>query len=216
MPGYARLVGSAAQAVAPQVEPDFHVEVRLDPSLDGPTNMARDVALLEAAERGTPGVRVYEWDGPWLSLGRFQRPSDVLAELGDLPWVMRPTGGKTVRHGEDVTVGMAAPSALLGLESRQLKEAYRALARPLISALRTCGVPAVLGEGSRWLRKEGRTADCFAYVSPNDIVDEETGLKVCGCALRLTDKAVLVQASIPVRGHLSSSAFAEALAKHLG
>jgi hypothetical protein len=42
-----------------------------------------------------------------------------------------------------------------------------------------------------------RTADCFAFSSPNDVVDEETGQKVCGCALRLTETAVLVQASLP-------------------
>ena len=42
-----------------------------------------------------------------------------------------------------------------------------------------------------------RSADCFATVSPNDIVHPATGQKVCGCAMRLTDRAVLVQASIP-------------------
>ena len=29
-------------------------------------------------------------------------------------------------------------------------------------------------------------------------MDERTGVKVCGCALRMTDRTVLLQASIPV------------------
>src|SRR5262249_22476533 len=154
----------------------------------GPANMDRDMELLAAAKSGVPGARVYEWEGAWLSLGRFQRPADVLAEMGDLPWVMRPTGGKAVRHGEDVTVALAAPLAWLGLESRQLKEAYRLLAKPLVKALCECGIPAVLAEGTCWVRDHGgRTTDCFVHVSPNDIVDEATGVKVCGCALCLTE-----------------------------
>ena len=60
-----------------------------------------------------------------------------------------------------------------------------------------------LGENTRFLKPSGSArparlaADCFAHVSANDLVDPDSGLKVCGCALRLTDKAVLVQASIP-------------------
>lgn len=42
-----------------------------------------------------------------------------------------------------------------------------------------------------------RSADCFLGVSRNDIVDLLTGLKVCGCAFRMTKRAVLLQASIP-------------------
>ena len=80
----------------------------------------------------------------------------------------------------------------------------------------------MLGGGTTARRPIGRTtfhvavvlSICFAIVagavgywsvveapglvsSPNDVVDELTGLKVCGCALRLTERAVLVQASLP-------------------
>jgi lipoate-protein ligase A len=68
---------------------------------------------------------------------------------------------------------------------------------PLIEALRACGLPAQLAEKTPFVKDRGKTADCFAHIAPNDIVDERIGLKVCGCALRLTSTAVLVQASIP-------------------
>jgi lipoate-protein ligase A len=123
---------------------------------------------------------------------------------------MRPTGGKAVLHGHDVTVGLALPLSLLsemsGVEeeklSRSLRSAYRLAIAPDVSALCECGQPAILGEEhseSKMKAGTGRVADCFAFTSANDIVHEKTGTKVCGCALKLTKKAVLLQASIPAR-----------------
>ena len=40
---------------------------------DGPTQMAIDALLLAQATE-VPVLRFYRWDGPWLSLGRHQRP----------------------------------------------------------------------------------------------------------------------------------------------
>jgi lipoate-protein ligase A len=189
------------------------------PRFDGRDNMAKDAELLHFAEGGEPGWRVYGWDGPWVSLGCFQIPLRDLLDPDSIRWVMRPTGGKAVLHGHDVTVGLALPLAALAKISgepeerlaRSLKAVYRMAIAPIVSALRHCGLPAVLGEDLRGssrspsplhppaLRDKGgaRVADCFAVTSPNDVVHERTGMKVCGCALRLTERAVLVQASIP-------------------
>ncbi len=204
---------------------------------DGPFNMAQDAALLERAERGALGWRVYGWDGPWVSLGHYQSPDRDLLDPASIPWVMRPTGGKAVLHGHDVTVGLAAPLrelatwGNLGREAdlnRSLRTVYRLAIRPILEAMRACGVPAVLGEEvkpsgkiDKTMRErgiegienahplpppplspssrhgEGRSADCFAAVSPNDVVDARSGFKVCGCALKLSQSAVLVQASLP-------------------
>lgn len=175
-----------------------------DQALDGPTNMGRDAELLVAAEGGRGGCRVYSWDGPWISLGMMQDPGRDLLPTNPVPWVKRPTGGKAVLHGHDVTVGLALPLALIAREgesverlSRSVKTVYRRIAAPLVEALQGCGMPAKLAEDTRFVGSKGKTADCFAHISPNDIVHEPTGQKVCGCALRLTSSAVLVQASIP-------------------
>jgi lipoyl(octanoyl) transferase len=165
--------------------------------LDGPGNMARDVELLRKAESGYPGCRVYGWTGAWVTLGRFQSPLRDLVEPDNTNWVIRPTGGKAVLHGHDVTVGLAIPLDRLKLQKRSLSHVYRAVIQPLIAGMRACGVEAILAEETQWASGGERTADCFAFSSPNDIVDERTGKKVCGCALRLTESAVLVQASLP-------------------
>ena len=178
------------------------IAVSVEPCLDGHTNMARDAVLLERAERGGAYARVYTWDGAWVSLGRFQRPEKALRDPTAIDWVMRPTGGKAVLHGHDVTVGMAVPLFALGIaesDSRRVATVYRAVVRPLVEALTAAGLPATLAEETPFVRSAGQTADCFAHVSPNDIVDPDTGQKVCGCALRVTPGAVLVQASVPVR-----------------
>lgn len=176
------------------------VSVRTDPAADGFSNMARDIALFAGAEGGRPGCRLYSWDGPWVSLGRFQRPEDALVDLERTRWVMRPTGGKAVLHGHDLTVGLALPLASIGDQgrlSRSIKTVYTLVAQPIVQSLRGCGLPAILAAETPFANRGRRVADCFAHVSPNDIVDERTGLKVCGCALQLSRSAVLVQASIP-------------------
>lgn len=179
---------------------------------DGPFNMSEDARLLWHADEGRAGWRVYGWDGPWVSLGCYQDASKDLLDPELVPWVMRPTGGKAVLHGHDLTVGLALPLSLLSEVSRieveklarSLRTVYRFAIAPIVEVLRECGQPAVLGETystneKRQTKNENgmRLSDCFAVTSPNDIVHEQTGMKVCGCALKLTQKAVLVQASIP-------------------
>ena len=189
------------------------IAFRVDPASDGPKNMRLDAELLAAAEDGACGCRVYSWVGPWITLGMYQNPARDLTAECDVPWVMRPTGGKAVLHGHDVTVGFAMPlRRLVSPEfpveklERSIKTVYRAMAAPMVLALRACGLPAALGEDTRFVGKGPRVADCFAHVSANDIVDERTGLKVCGCALKVTHNAALVQASIPAGKPLVDSA----------
>lgn len=177
------------------------MRVTVEPLQDGVTNMARDYELLALAERGESVARVYSWDGAWVSLGRFQRAEKAIRDPGSIDWVMRPTGGKAVLHGHDVTIGMAFSLKDIGIdesEARRVSVVYRRSVGPLVRALSRAGLPAVLAEETEYVRNNGHTADCFAHVSPNDIVDPGTGAKVCGCALRVSQSAVLLQASVPV------------------
>lgn len=159
--------------------------------------MRRDSELLARAEAGSLGIRVYGWAGVWVSVGRFQSPERDLIAPGRIKWVLRPTGGKAVLHGHDVTVGLAVPLKLLQLDGRSIKSVYRVVVAPIVDALHACGVSATLADHTRFANTGPRTADCFAFSSSNDVVDPITGRKLCGCALRLTQTAVLVQASIP-------------------
>ncbi len=163
---------------------------------DGPTNMARDAAFLDSVEAR---VRVYEWDRPWVSLGRFQVPEMTVKPRSGVDWVMRPTGGKAVLHGHDLTVGIGVPLVMMGQNEREVKAIYRLVIPVLVGSLNQVGIPAALAEETPFVRGAGKVADCFAHVSANDVVDPSLGTKVCGCALRVTSTMVLVQASIPVR-----------------
>jgi lipoate-protein ligase A len=175
--------------------------VLLDGRLGGYANMSRDIELLKGAEGGVSNLRVYEWDGPWVSLGRFQDPQQDLLDANLIPWVIRPTGGKAVLHGHDLGVTIAAPLARdpnEGGESRSLKGIYRNLMSPLIAALIDLGQPAALGEDREFRTGVLRTSDCFRHISANDVIDPHTGRKLIGCAMRVTKSAVLAQCSIPV------------------
>lgn len=178
--------------------------IRIEGDLDGIENMRLDAELMTALDRGAPFAgRVYGWDGPWISLGKSQNPRRALLPGCPVPWAQRPTGGKAVLHGHDVTLGLAVALSQLGSpDARSIEKVYRRLARPLVAALRACGVRASLGADTGFVRSAGTVADCFAHVSPNDIVDERSGAKVCGCALYVSERAVLTQCSIPVRAPL--------------
>lgn len=155
--------------------------------------MARDAALLARAEAGEAGWRVYGWEGPWVSLGRFQRPERAV-QAGWDRWCVRPTGGRAVLHGHDVTLAYALPHEGDG---RAIKALYRRLIAPLVVALNDCGLACRLAETTRYVGRGRESEDCFAFRSPNDVVCPDTGWKVCGCALRATDRGALLQASIP-------------------
>jgi len=166
--------------------------------------MTTDLAMLREAEEGkTPfRARIYQWDGVWVSLGRFQVPERALnleeCERLNVRWVMRPTGGKGVLHGNDMTVSIACSLAFLASEEPNVHAAYQALAPAIVTALQASGLNAALGEDTDYAVKNAPDADCFAHVSPNDICDADSGLKLAGTALRVTRTGVLLQASIPL------------------
>ncbi len=84
--------------------PDWHA--------DGPTQMAADEVLLQAAQRGLPSLRFYTWSEPTLSLGYFQPSGERWNDpnLHQLPWVRRSTGGKALVHDRELTYSLALPA----------------------------------------------------------------------------------------------------------
>lgn len=172
--------------------------IRIDPAADGIVNMARDLELLFCVSQNEIAGRIYTWDAPWVTLGHYQVAERALIPGCSVPSIVRPTGGKAVLHGHDLTIGLAASLKALNVGQRELKAAYRKLIMPVVLSMTDCGIAAELGENTQFVKSAGKVADCFAHVSPNDVVDPVSGSKVCGCSLKLTDKAILMQASIPV------------------
>lgn len=158
--------------------------------------MARDVALLDAASDGLSGARIYFWDSVWVTLGHSQVASDVLLDLS-VPNIVRPTGGAAVLHGHDLTIGIARPLTELGCEGREVKKAFVGLVSPILAALNEVGIPAILGRDLA-SRDSVNSPYCFGMKSDYDVLRADTGEKICGCAMKVTREAALVQASIPI------------------
>jgi len=175
------------------------LEVIWDGRLSGEENMKKDCALFTRTQReGKKYLRIYEWDGAWVSLGRFQNPLTDLLRHDLVPWVVRPTGGNAVLHGHDITISLSLPLSIFELNARNIKAAYRKLISPIVAAFRKHNIQAILAEESRFISKGMQTADCFRHIAPLDVVDESTGRKLVGCAMKVTKESVLAQCSIPV------------------
>lgn len=175
------------------------IHVSIEGPNDGPFNMFEDQALLTRAEAGRAGGRIYRWDRTWVSLGRFQDPASALVSPETTRVVRRPTGGAAVLHGNDITVSLALPISAFPDDTRKVKEIYQRVVQPFAEAFKALKISGVLGDS---LESGGARPDspyCFGFNSKNDVINEENGQKLMGCALRITRKAVLIQASFPYR-----------------
>jgi lipoate-protein ligase A len=173
-------------------------------ALSGPANMQLDLELLALAEEGEgPFLRVYAWDGPWLSLGYFQRVERAvdagLAEKLGVGVVRRPTGGKALLHAGDVTYSVAVPAghAVAGMG---IVGAYEAISGRVVEALRALGVAAEMGRRKPGTQEEERGArgvgPCAAEVLVESVV--VGGRKLVGSAQVRRKGALLQHGSIPV------------------
>ena len=156
--------------------------------------MSFDAVMLRDAEDGRGSWRTYTWQAIWVTLGFRQRPNTALVHPDLTPFALRPTGGLAVLHGHDLTFSLALPLSAIKTDGRRIKEVSQVLTGPLMTALADAGVPVRRGyEGAKQ-----QSEDCFASAGEYDLVTED-GLKVCGCALRVTRNAALLQASVPLR-----------------
>src|SRR2546422_81273 len=127
--------------------------------------MAADEAILDAVglQIAPPTLRLYRWEKPAVSLGRFQDAAgdlDLAACLAlDLEIVRRPTGGRAILHGCDQTVSVIILAAMLGEDGSRVIRSYLRLASGLVEAARILGLELVPSDCER---RSGRPVDCFA------------------------------------------------------
>ena len=165
---------------------------------------ARDEALFDAfaanaANEAAPVMRLYEWDLPSVSIGRFQSIERTVnaanCERLSVPIVRRITGGRGIMHGHDLTVSIAGIIEP-GMEMNTAA-IYGWLARGFIAAFHSLDIPAEMGSCSM-KRPQETQGDCFSCVSQADVVSKDSGMKLLGAALHLRQNAFLLQASIPL------------------
>lgn len=135
--------------------------------------------------------RIYRWSDVWVSIGKFQDPENIVAP--GVRWVRRPTGGMAVLHGHDLTACLVMP-----FKGRAVRDAYVQMTEPLLEALMKCGVRAVIGLTARRQKTQSSSPNCFAVAGAYDIIDLVTLEKICGCAMKVTREAALLQCSFPI------------------
>jgi len=165
-----------------------------DGAASGVWNMAVDETLAASAlQSGVCSLRLYRWDGPWLSLGYGQRPSTEKVEAcrrAGVGVVRRVSGGGAVLHGGDLTYSVTAPSRRM---PAGLRASYELVARVLLGALGELGVAAERSRASG--SGPGRSGfDCFAAPIADEIC--VAGRKLVGSAQRRAGGALLQHGSI--------------------
>lgn len=161
---------------------------------DAAGQMDADLAMLDAVAAGGPPVlRLYRWDPPALSLGRFQPEDDVdhaACAARGVEVVRRPTGGRALLHGADLTYSAAFPQP--PGDAGRVDALYEWLAGGLIAGLARLGVHAAVA------RNDGPAGPvCFAGQQGADLRVGER--KLCGSAQVRRDGAVLQHGSVLLR-----------------
>lgn len=162
----------------------------MDRSLRGCTNMARDEALAVGVAGGAPpALRVYRFEPPAISIGRFQEigweiDQETCREEG-VEVVRRPTGGLAILHADDFTYSVTIPSGDVGLAARE--RCFNGVAAGILESLRRVGVSARQSRHGG----TGEAASIWCLQSAFGVDLELDGKKICGSAQRLFPRSIL-------------------------
>ncbi len=162
-------------------------------------NMALDEAIATRVRRDglSPVLRLYGWDRPSLSLGCFQKASEVdtgYCRSRGIPVVRRPTGGRAILHDEELTYSFAATTGS-GLFSQGLLDSYRKVAAAFNLAFQKLGVRAEAKDRREKGRVLAGSPLCFQSSSYGEILIE--GKKVVGSAQKRWEDGMLQQGAVP-------------------
>ncbi len=166
-------------------------------------NMALDEAIATEVRRdkSPPTLRLYGWDMTYISIGCFQKISDIDIEYcteKHIPFVRRPTGGRAILHKHELTYSFSIKT-IHGLFSKGLIDSYKKISIALGSALSKIGLSPELK-----LLRETRNASatrhsksplCFQSTSFGEITINNK--KVVGSAQKRWTDGLLQQGSIP-------------------
>lgn len=174
-----------------------------DEHSSGARNMAVDEAILEAVSARTqpPTVRFYGWDPFCLSLGYGQRIRDAdeaaLHGYGyDL--VRRPTGGKAILHGDELTYSLALPIDH-PLAQGDVIASYRRISEALTAMLVRLGMSPRSEKQATGNRGLGPV--CFEVPSHYEIT--VNGKKLIGSAQVRHKEGILQHGSIPIEADMT-------------
>ncbi len=159
--------------------------------------MATDALLLTTLAESctaTPAVRAYTWNKPAVSIGRLQNEAAVRALYPNLPLVRRPTGGRAVLHGDDLTISVAVRLDWFPLERRSVTGSHQLLVDPVRIALASSGLNVCYGGCP--IRDQKNIVNCFDLAASCDLIESHSGKKLVGSAQRRENNALLQQMSL--------------------
>ncbi len=150
-------------------------------------NMAVDICSMRLVQSGkTPAVfSTYMWAPHCLSIGRFQKAEkevDIKRLIADgYHLVRRPTGGRAVWHGHELTYSLIAREDH-PLVSGSIAESLEKVASILVEGLRKSAIPAILNSTPREMSAAGRKFNpCFTSHGRSEIMTPD-GRKLVGSA----------------------------------
>lgn len=160
-------------------------------------NMAVDEALLTTfQEKDLPIFRLYRWEKPSLSFGRFSQPMKTVdmhkIRTEDIHYARRITGGGILVHGNDISYSMVVPHSFV--RKRGVRQSYRELCGFLIALYEQLGADAAFAHDLQL--PESQSPVCLAGTEAYDIMIG--GRKIGGNAQRHTRHAMLQHGTIPL------------------
>lgn len=165
---------------------------------DAAYNMAVDEAIAINVRGGDlpPTLRLYGWLGPSVSLGSFQKITDINLQYcirNNIPVVRRPTGGRGILHDDELTYSFSSKNE--GEFSAGLLETYRKLSAAFQFALNKIGLNVTIKMRREAGRNLTRSPLCFQSTSYGEISFD--GKKLIGSAQKRWSDGFLQQGSIP-------------------
>lgn len=160
--------------------------------------MAVDEAIANSVITGKqpPTLRLYAWECPSVSLGQFQRATDIDLQYcinNNIPLVRRPTGGRAILHNNELTYSFSSRNE--GFFSCSLLDTYRQLSRVFQGAFEKTGLRVEIKNERETGRNLMRSPLCFKTTSYGEIVFQ--GKKLIGSAQKRWRNGFLQQGSIP-------------------
>lgn len=160
-------------------------------------NMGLDEAISEAVRRklSPPTLRLYQWVEPSISIGYFQKVSDINLDYcrkKNYPFVRRFTGGKAILHDSELTYSFSACTDLEPFKGRLLKN-YLTISSALVLALKFINLDAHI---SLPKNRRGRGPSCFKTSSYGEITIDRK--KIIGSAQKQYVNGFLQQGSIMI------------------
>ena len=185
-------------------------------------NMALDETLAISVREDTspPVLRLYGWEVPSVSIGCFQKIGEVDVEhclRSNIPIVRRPTGGRGILHGDEITYSFAVKTST-GPFSKGLFDSYKKISLALGEALIKTGVTPELK-----LLKDNRGTErsdmqnsplCFQSVSYGEI-SVNSG-KIIGSAQKRWQDGLLQQGAIPLLADRENTSRVFRMSSHRG